>query len=135
MAKAVKECLENCASKNSLSAAELAYLGDAVFELWVRKMLIKKGVPFRDLNSNARGYVCAVAQAKMYHRLYPLLLEKEQAIIKRGRNLHNTSRAKGAQVAEYRHATGLETLFGYLYNMGDIQRIDEIFALCVSEEK
>ena len=112
-------------------AAELAYLGDAVFELLVRDMLLQQGVPFRDMSRRAKDYVSAVAQGAMYHRIFDALTEDEQAIMKRGRNLHSVSRAKSARVSEYRHATGLEMLFGYLHHQGDFARLNEIFALCV----
>jgi len=115
-------------------AAELAYLGDAVFELMVREKLLGEGVPFRALNRRAKAYVSAAGQAAMYHRIFPILSQEEQNIIKRGRNLHNLSRAKNAGVSEYRHATGLETLFGWLYQAGETARLNEIFALCVGEE-
>jgi len=114
------------------SPAELAYLGDAVFELLVREMLLKQGIVFHDLNSHAKNYVSAVAQARMYHNIFPVLTEEEQTIMKRGRNLHSSSRAKSAGVSEYRHATGLETLFGYLHQQGNFTRVNEIFVLCVN---
>ena len=114
-------------------AAELAYLGDAVFELMVRDMLLKNGVPFHSLSRRAKSYVSAVAQSEMYHKIFGHLTEDEQAIIKRGRNLHSSSRAKSARVSEYRHATGLEALFGYLHVSGDFERMNEIFGLCVKE--
>ena len=112
--------------------AELAYLGDAVFELLVRDMLLKEGVPFRDMSRRAKDYVSAVAQGAMYHKIFDALFEEEQAIMKRGRNLHTMSRAKSARVSEYRHATGLEVLFGYLHNNGEFERMSEIFELCVN---
>jgi len=113
--------------------AELAYLGDAVFELLVRDMLLKKGVPFRDMSRRAKDYVSAVAQSAMYHKIFDTLGEDEQAIMKRGRNLHSASRAKSARVSEYRHATGLEVLFGYLHHQGDFVRLGEVFGLCTGE--
>ena len=115
--------------------ASLAYLGDAVFELRVREMLLvqsKNGTSAHMLNKMARKYVSAPAQAAMYHAIFPTLTEEEQSVIKRGRNLHNTSRAKNAEVADYRHATGLETLFGFLYENGDHARITELFERCVT---
>lgn len=115
--------------------ASLAYLGDAVFELLVRQMLLAQsanGASIHALNRRARTYVSAVGQAGMYHAIFPLLTEEEQAIMKRGRNLHSTSRAKNADVAAYRHATGLETLFGYLHEKGAHERLNEVFALCIS---
>jgi len=113
--------------------AELAYLGDAVFELLVRDMLLKEGVPFRDMSRRAKDYVSAVAQSAMYHKIFDTLAEDEQAIMKRGRNLHSASRAKSARVSEYRHATGLEVLFGYLHCRGEFVRLSEVFGLCVGE--
>jgi len=115
------------------STAELAYLGDAVFELLVREMLLQKGIIFHDLNSHAKDYVTAVAQSRMYHKIFPTLTEQEQDIMKRGRNLNSSSRAKSARVSEYRHATGLETLFGYLHQQGNLTRVRDIFALCIKE--
>ena len=118
--------------------ASLAYLGDAVFELRVREMLLARnpnGVSLRELNRQARQYVSAMAQGQMYHAIFDLLTEDEQAVIKRGRNLHNTSRAKNADVAAYRHATGLETLFGWLHENHHHERITTLFDLCVSIER
>ena len=115
----------------SVPAADLAYLGDAVFELLVRDMLIKSGVPFHSLNPRAKEYVSAIAQSKMYHKIFDQLTAHEQATMKRGRNLHSASRAKSADVSEYRHATGLETLFGQLHFSGEFERMNEIFALCI----
>lgn len=112
--------------------AELAYLGDGVFELLVRDMLVKAGVPFKDMSKQAKNYVSAIAQSAMYHKIYPLLPEAEQAILKRGRNLHGHSRAKSACVAEYRHATGLEVLFGHYHTHGEFERMKAIFDLCVT---
>jgi ribonuclease-3 family protein len=116
------------------SAAELAYLGDAVFELLVREKLLRDGVPFREMARRAKSYVSAKAQSEIYHKIFPALSEDEQNILKRGRNLHSVSRAKNAGVSEYRHATGLETLFGHLHQIGNTARINEIFLLCVHEE-
>jgi len=114
--------------------AEFAYLGDAVFELMVRDMLLNQGVPFRDMSRRAKDYVSAVAQGAMYHKIFDALTEEEQCIMKRGRNLHSASRAKSAGVSEYRHATGLEALFGYLHHKGDFARLNQVFELCIGEK-
>ena len=111
--------------------AELAYLGDAVFEIMVRDMLVRRNIPFKDLARNAKGYVSAVAQSAMYHKIFDQLTEGEQSLMKRGRNLHSASRAKSANVVEYRHATGLEVLFGWLHYHGEVERLNEVFQLCV----
>ena len=114
--------------------AEFAYLGDAVFELMVRDMLLKNGTPFRDMSRRAKNYVSAVAQGAMYHKIFDSLTEDEQSIMKRGRNLHSVSRAKSARVSEYRHATGLEVLFGYLHTNGQTARLQEIFEMCINDD-
>jgi len=114
------------------SAQCLAYIGDAVFELYVRNMLLSEGNrPVRALNVQARKYVSAAAQALMYHSVAPHLSEEELSVMRRGRNLHSSSKAKNADVSEYRHATGLETLFGYLFVNEMHERMTEIFEICV----
>jgi len=113
--------------------AELAYLGDGVFELMVREKLLRENIPFRALNRHAKSYVSAPAQAAMYRKIFEALTPEEQSVIKRGRNLHNASRSKNAGVSDYRHATGLETLFGWLHHHGETARLTEIFALCIGE--
>ena len=115
-----------------ISASSLAYLGDAVFELWAREMLIAEGLPVNKANRRAKDFVSAIAQADMYHRIYPKLTSEEQTIMRRGRNLHPLTRAKNADTASYRHATGLEALFGYLYHHRDMTRLEEIFKLCTA---
>ena len=117
--------------KVKLSTANLAYMGDAVFEIHVRKMLLAKNRPIDVVNRMARNYVSAKAQAAMYHRLEPHLDEYELSVMKRGRNLHSNSKAKNADTIAYRHATGLETLFGYLFVNEHHKRIEEIFKICI----
>ena len=110
----------------------LAYMGDAVFELYVRKMLLSSGSrPVDSLNKQARQYVSAAAQAKMYHNIGPFLTDEEQAVMKRGRNLHSNSKAKNAGISDYRHATGLEALFGYLFLEEQHERLTEVFEICI----
>jgi len=114
------------------SALDLAFMGDAVFEAMVREMVLSKGsLPVNKAALEAKKYVKASAQAAMFHNIYDLLTEDEQSVIKRGRNAKTFSRAKNASVSDYRHATGLETLFGYLYLAGRRERDREIFKLCV----
>jgi len=114
-----------------MNMAALAYLGDAVFELRVREMLTAEGLPVDKANRRAKELVSATAQADMYHRIYDKLTPEEQSVLRRGRNLNPITRAKNAEATAYRHATGLEALFGYLYNKGNTIRLDEIFDLCV----
>ena len=120
------------ADNTALSAGCLAYIGDAIFELYVRKMLLAQGNrPLNVLNKQAKKYVSAPAQAKMYQHILPHLSDEERAVMKRGRNLHSSSKAKNAGVSEYRHATGLEALFGYLFVNERHERLEEIYKLCI----
>ena len=113
-----------------MKTADLAYLGDAVIELWVRERLLQKGVCGSGrLNKAALCYVKATAQAAAVNVLLPILSEEETAIWKRGRNSHCGSVPKSANVAEYRAATGLEVLCGWLRLLGNTARIDEILTV------
>ena len=118
-----------------MNASALAYLGDAVFELKVREMLLSEGLPAHKAHNQAKKIVSATAQAETYHRIYNALTEDEQSTMRRGRNLHPMNRAKNAETTDYRHATGLEALFGDLYHNGEMARLDAIFALCVDTKE
>ena len=99
-------------------------------ELCVRTRLLQRGFSTsRDLNAEALHYVRAGAQADAVERILPLLTEQEAAVYRRGRNLGHTNIPKSATMAQYRMATGLEVLFGYLYVTGCQERIDELFLL------
>lgn len=123
--------IENITNAKQMSPLTLAFLGDAVFELMVRERLIQKGnAPVNKLHKQAVKMVCAAAQAQAVQVLMPLLTEEEAAVYKRGRNTHNNV-PKNADPAEYRAATGLETLFGFLHVKGDTNRVRELFeAIC-----
>jgi len=118
------------------SPLNLAYLGDAVFELMVRETLVTDNLEsVRSLFRKSKSYVRASAQSQSYFRVFDRLSQEEQRIARRGRNCKPGSRAKNASMAEYQHATGLEALFGYLYLSGKTERLQEIFALCVPDEE
>lgn len=113
----------------SFSALTLAYIGDSVFELVIRTMVIyqsKKSV--NDLHKKTTNVVKAESQAAMIQGLleHELLTEEEKAIYKRGRNSKPHTVAKNASVADYRKATGFEALLGYLYVTGQMERILEL---------
>lgn len=113
-----------------ISTAALAYLGDSVIELCVRSMLVERGLSSsRSLNAEALHYVTASAQAQAVTRLLPSLSDEEIAVYRRGRNIGHTNVPKNATVGEYRMATGLEALFGYLSLCGKRERIGELFRL------
>ena len=107
--------------------AALAYLGDSVIELWVRERLIRAGVcTSQKLNEQAKNFVTAQAQATAMKKILPLLDEEESALFRRGRNAGHTSLPKHATAAEYRAATGMEALFGWLHISGRRERIEEL---------
>ncbi len=111
-----------------LSPLVLAYIGDAVFELFVRSMVIAKGnAPVNKLHKMARNIVNASAQAEMYFIIEPMLTEEEAAVFRRGRNAKSYTSPKNGSLIDYRHATGLEALFGFLYLDGAFQRLEELF--------
>ena len=106
-------------SLNMYSTAALAYLGDSVIEICVRERLVKAGCSSSAvLNKTALEYVRATAQAEAMKRILPMLDEEENAVFHRGRNIGHTNTPKSATVAEYRAATGMEALFGYLHLAG-----------------
>lgn len=118
------------ADPKTVSTAALAYLGDAVIELFVRSKLVEEGVSSsKALNTKALEYVRAPAQAKAMERLLPHLTEEETAVFHRGRNVGHTNTPKSATVAEYRNATGMEALFGYLHLTDNAARAAELFVL------
>ena len=117
---------------NQLSALSLAFLGDSVFTLFIRDKLVRE----RDGKSGAlhllaNRYVCAKAQAEMMEKLDGLLSEEERAVAKRCRNAHNTSKAKNAGLADYKRATALEGLFGFLQLTEQKARLEELMNKCV----
>ena len=117
------------------STAALAYLGDAVLEVLVRTRLVEAGyTSSRALNARALAFVRAGEQAKAMERLLPQLTEEEEAVYRRGRNIGHTHTPKSATVGEYRHATGMEALFGYLAMAERRERIKELFALAYPPE-
>ena len=120
-------------SENYGSAA-MAYLGDSVIEVWVRERLVRSGLPAsRELNAASLNYVTAPRQAAAMKNILPLLDEEEAAIFRRGRNLGHTNLPKNATASEYRSATGMETLMGYLHLKGRAERIDELLSAGYNE--
>ncbi len=111
-----------------LSPLTLAFVGDVVYELMVRRQLVEGGsMPVGKLHARAVEQVNATAQAAVYHRLEPVLDPLELSILKRGRNAHTGRTPKNATAIDYRKATGVEALFGYLYLSGKTERLAELF--------
>lgn len=111
----------------SYSGLALAYIGDAIYDLIIRTYVIEHGnAPVNKLHKQVVTLVKASAQAKLYHTIQDMLTEEEEAIYKRGRNAKSFSSAKNADLIDYRTATGLEALFGYLYLTGQTDRLLEL---------
>ncbi len=120
---------------NTTSTAALAYLGDVVIELLVREHLVKRGISSSaKLNKRALDFVRAPMQAEAMKKLLPHLSEEEDAVFHRGRNIGHTNTPKSSTVAEYRAATGMEALFGYLHLAGREERARELFAIAYAEK-
>jgi len=115
-----------------LSPTSLAYLGDAVIELMVRECLIVRceAVKVSKLNELSREFITAKAQSAAVELILPVLSEEETDIFKRGRNSSHLSVPKNSSTADYRRATGLECLFGYLHLSGQTERIEQLFEIC-----
>lgn len=123
------EALRPNVEPKQMNPLTLAFVGDVVFELLVRQRLVADGDrPVGQLHNLAVAQVKAAAQAEAYHILEPLLDEEELSILKRGRNSHSVHPPKNAHPQDYRKATGVEALFGYLYLKGRTARVEELFA-------
>ncbi|MBR5632725.1 MAG: ribonuclease III [Clostridia bacterium] len=115
-----------------VSAASLAYLGDSVLEILVRERLVITGA--RNPSVESLKYVTAPVQSEAFAKIEGILTERETDMFKRGRNcVHSGNVPKKSTPAQYRRATGLETLFGYLYLSGQSQRIRQLFASAFPE--
>lgn len=106
------------------SPLTLAYIGDAVYEVIVRTILVEQGnAPVNVLHKHASKLVKAEAQADSYHRIKEMLTEEEMSVFRRGRNAKSYTSAKNATIGDYRVATGFEALFGYWYLTGQTERM------------
>ena len=110
-----------------MSSPALAFLGDAVFELNIRAGLVREGdLQAEELNRQSKALTNAKSQAKMADQLQNILTAEELAVYKRGRNHKSVTAPKSCSISEYRRATGLEALMGYLFLEKKQQRIDEL---------
>lgn len=109
------------------STQALAYLGDAAYSLYVRRMLVAKGLSkAKDLNRETLKYVTAEAQAAMYRKIEHLLLDDEREVFRRAANSTHLNKPKHASVTDYRYATGFEALIGMLAWIKDDERLEEL---------
>ncbi len=108
----------------------LAYVGDAVLELYIRTVMVGRGGgKVGQLHKMSTDYVSAKAQAGIIRSLTNVLTEQEADIVRRGRNVKPSSLPRNADIMEYRYATGFETLIGYLYLAEEHERLAEILEL------
>lgn len=118
------------------SPLTLAYIGDGVYELVIRTILVKKGnCPVNQLHRKASSLVKAGTQSSMMEVIEPMLTDEEHSVYRRGRNAHSPTMAKHATMADYRRATGFEALMGYLYLKDDFSRIIELVRAGIGEDK
>ncbi len=118
---------------NQMSPLTWAYVGDAVYELYVRYYLVDNtNLKPNNLHKEAIKYVKAKAQAEILYKLQDYLTEEEQDIVRRARNTQNHHLPKNANVQEYMYATALEGLIGYLYLTKQNDRLDEIFKIILN---
>ena len=118
------------------STQALAYLGDAAYSLFVRRMLVAKGLTkAKDLNRETLKYVTAEAQAEMYRKIEHLLLDDERDVFKRAANSTHLNRPKHASVTDYRYATGFEAVIGMLAWIKDDERLEELLNEAHKETK
>ena len=119
---------------DAMSNLGLAHMGDCVFEILVRASLCARGEKTVDrLHRDTINLVKATSQAKFVDKMLPMLNETELAYYRRGKNSHVHAVPKSATPAEYAKATGLETLFGYLFLSGQKDRANEIFNVVMTQ--
>ena len=112
------------------SPLTLAYIGDGIFDLVIRSMVVGEGnTKPSALHRKTSSYVKAHAQCEMAKAIYPVLTETEQAYYRRGRNAKSPTMAKNASMSDYRKATGFEALMGYLYLSNQTERLIDLIQL------
>ena len=130
--------LENEESSNGLDVVTsyhplvLAYMGDAVYEVYIRNMLIqKKKVSVHKLHVESIMYVKASAQANILRNISEILEQDELDVVRRGRNAKSGTIPKNAKVSDYKYATAFEALIGYLYLSKKYERLERIIELAI----
>ena len=120
----------------SYSPLTLAYIGDGVYELIIRTILVKKGnCPVNRLHKKASSLVKAGAQSAIMDVIEEELTPEELSVYRRGRNAHSPTMAKHATMADYRRATGFEALMGYLYLKEDYTRMLTLVRMGIGEDR
>lgn len=122
---------------NDLSPLVLAYIGDSVFEMFIRTYIVKNNgkLSVNMLNRQAIEIVKAHAQSDIIHDMMDSLNEEEQDIVRRGRNSKSGTIPKNANLTEYKYATGFEALIGYVYLKKDFKRLSKLFEMALEANK
>ena len=117
---------------NQLSPLTWAYIGDCIFELYIRTKLVNETkLKPHELHIKAISYVKAKAQAEMLQKIYENLTVEEQDIVRRGRNAENHHLPKNANIQEYMYSTAFEALLGYLFLTKKTKRVKEIIEMAI----
>ena len=117
---------------NGLSPLTWAYIGDCVFEIYIRTKLVNEtNLKPHELHIKAINYVKAKSQAEMLHNIHEALTEEEKDIVRRGRNAENHHLPKNANIQEYMYSTAFEALIGYLYLCKKEGRVKEIIEMAI----
>ncbi|HFR3691114.1 TPA: Mini-ribonuclease 3 [Streptococcus suis] len=128
--------MTNAVDVSLINGIALAFEGDAVYSMYIRRHLIFKGLTKPNkLHGEANKYVSAKAQASLIAAMLEaqLLTEKEEEIYKRGRNANSHTKAKNADIVTYRMSTGFEAVLGFLHMTDQIQRLEELIAWCIAQ--
>ncbi|NMA34810.1 MAG: Mini-ribonuclease 3 [Clostridiaceae bacterium] len=121
---------------STYSPLALAYVGDAVFDLYIRTLILSRGnAPVHKLHKQSVAFVKAKAQSDIIHKLLDRLDPDEQDAVRRGRNAKSGTVPKNTDIADYKYATGFETLLGYLYIRQDFDRLMEVLRLSTEQSE
>lgn len=124
------------ADPKTLNSLALAFIGDTIFDLLTRGMILAEGnAPVNTMHKKAKSIVNASSQSKMYAAIEDMLTEEELGVLKRGRNAKSHTSAKNQSIIDYRRATGIEALFGYLYLKGEFERIEQLYKTGLKETR
>ena len=126
--------LDEITARN-LSPQVLAFVGDGVYSLYIRhKIVCSQDIRGKSLHNSVTNYVKASGQSNFINKLLPLFTEIEMSVFKRARNHKTLSQAKNASIIDYRRATGFEAVIGYLYLIGNTERLNELLENCIGEK-
>lgn len=118
-----------------LSPLQLAYIGDAVYELLIRTYFLSRDISVNKLHRMTTKYVKAKAQSDIVNAIRGTLTEREINVVKKGRNAKSHTSPKNADLIDYKYATGFEALMGYLYLKKEYNRIDEILTSIINIDR